>query len=615
MNVNKKITLLFIYFLLVAIILIINSNIIVDLFNKSLVDEYIKEGEPVKPSYNKGSSVIFLISLFIYSLVGGFIVSLIISNTFWLIFIFANKIKVEERNEFITFKELYTITSPKDLIALVDLPWYKPLTILLILFIFLLVIHKITKKAACIFNFNVPIKVRLIILIISLVPLILIYVAPNTYNKYILKFEEEQGHNFYPVGRAQKAGFIPSFINTMNPIYMDKPAEYNKKNIMKIKQKYEKLSNVINSNRKKPLNNTLTIYYASETLIDPMTFPDLIINDTPIPYISRILEEHISGTIFSQYIGGGTANIEWTVLTSFSLEVFNDPISITPFSDFYSYSKNHQTVLTFFDKEKIAIHPYTAHLYKRKTIYPLIGFDDFLYLDNGIQHVEKLGTHTRISDAALNKDLLREAQQDNVGFIHVLSMQNHAPYTGEIPEMEYIPEVNTSIYPEESKQELINYLQGLKATDIAIEELINELEQFNDEVNLIIYGDHSPSLFRGLEDTFSAELLHHTPWFIYMNNQRNVNGTKYEQVSPIFLTTILLKEGNYFVSPFQSLMDELLDSGVKRIGKNYIYTENGKVSDNDVDKELLELIQDYRMIMYDALFGSNWLSQEFYKAN
>lgn len=60
------------------------------------------------------------------------------------------------------------------------------------------------------------------------------------------------------------------------------------------------------------------------------------------------------------------------------------------------------------------------------------------------------------------------------------------------------------------------------------------------------------------------------------------------------------------------MLDCLLDAGVKRIGKNYIITEEGMIEDKDIETELFKMITDYRLIMYDALFGSNWLSNDFY---
>ena len=59
-------------------------------------------------------------------------------------------------------------------------------------------------------------------------------------------------------------------------------------------------------------------------------------------------------------------------------------------------------------------------------------------------------------------------------------------------------------------------------------------------------------------------------------------------------------------------MDELLTQGVKRIGNDFIVTNDGKLNDSELSDDLLVMINDYRIIVFDALFGSNWLQDEFY---
>ena len=127
-----------------------------------------------------------------------------------------------------------------------------------------------------------------------------------------------------------------------------------------------------------------------------------------------------------------------------------------------------------------------------------------------------------------------------------------------------------------------------------------------------MYGDHFPSLFIGLENRFTAEEIHETPWFIYMNHGRSEKEIQLEGLSPAFLIPVLLREGNYYVTPFQGLMDELLTQGVKRIGNDFIVTKDGHFNDNELSDDLLVMINDYRIIVFDALFGSNWLQDEFY---
>lgn len=609
----KKTTLLYIYFLSIFIVFKLNSEIVVEWLNKSLFENFsIEEGIINNSTFYSGTSLIFLIFLIVYAILGSFIVSILLTNIIFGAFIFANQYKVKERNEFITFKELKTLASPKELLSLINMSTGMALFIFISIISLLVVLHFLIKIASKKIGLEVSLKARLFVLLITLFIFSMILIQPEAYNKYVLNYEGEKTNNFNPVSRAKRNGFIPTFLQTVKPKYMNKPSSYNKRQIELIHKKYNKVANNINRQRNKVIDDSQTIYYLSETLIDPTSLPGLLENETPIRFLSETWDKHSSGKLYSPYIGGGTANIEWSVLTSFSMEVFNDPFAVTPYSDFYVHSKNHNTVLSLFNKKKVALHPYTAHFYKRRSIYDAIGFDEFLYLNNGIKHTGKLGTHLRVSDSEFNKDILRVGGDDEVGMIHAMSMQNHSPYTREIPEMEYNPEINYKLYPEKDSDGLKNYLQGLKASDEAIEDLIVSLSDEDKEVNLILYGDHFPSLFRGKEKQFPGTQLFETPWLIYMNHGRSEDGLKLDGISPIFLTTVLLKEGNYKVTPFQALMDQMLSSGIKRIARDFIVTDKGVVLNSEMDEDLLVMVNDYRTVMYDALFGSDWLPDSFY---
>ncbi|WP_213422029.1 LTA synthase family protein [Bhargavaea massiliensis] len=613
MSTIKKTALFGCYFILIFIVLKFNSEVIVDWLNKSLfVDFSMDEEFRVNDSFYNGASFVVLIFLIIYAIFGTFLVSVLVTNLLFGTIIFANQVKVKERNEFITFKELQAIASPKELLSFIDVTVGMALFVIVSIISLLALLHFISKKLSKKLGLEIGLKYRVVILLTAVLLFSAILVQPAAYNQYVMKYEEEKTHNFNPVLRAKRNGFIPTFLQTVKPEYMVKPSDYGKEKIELINEKYTGISELINQQRDKELSNSQTIYYLSETLIDPMALPGLLENGTPTPFFSELRDQHSSGKMYSQYIGGGTANIEWSVLTSFSLEVFNDPMAVTPYSDFYVQSKNHHTVLDYFKNEKVALHPYTPHLYKRQSVYAAIGFDDFLYLDNGIEHTGKLGTHKRVSDEEFHKDILRVSRNENVGMIHALSMQNHSPYTGEIPDMDYIPKINYDVFPEKESKGLTNYLQGLRASDEAFEDLIGTLSESDQEINLILYGDHFPSLFRGKEQQFPGALLHETPWLIYMNHGRSEGGLKLNGISPIFLTTVLLKEGNYKVTPFQALMDQMLSNGVKRIARDFIVTDLGVVLNSEIDEDLLALVNDYRTVMYDALFGSDWLPGSFY---
>lgn len=608
----KKNIVWILYVLFVVLLFIVNSIEIVNWFNKSLFDHFEMDIEHVNQSFYNGVSLIFIITLLFYSLFGTAIGSVLVTDLVCTGLIVANYYKVTERSEYLTFSELKTIIYPKEVLSFISIP--IPIAIIVVLFILLILylFLRFIRKWQVKWNLMMGKKIRIGLLIICIVLLMVIFIKPNQYNNKILRFKTENTHNFNPVKQAQQDGFIPAFMDTVKPHYMQKPKGYKRGNMERIAEKYSNTSQKINEEREDSIDDSQTILYLSESLMDPQLVPDLLENESPLPVTEKIIDENVGGTMYSQFMGGGTANLEWSVLTSFSTEVFDQPLVTTPYSDFYLDSNNHHTFLDLTKKKNIALHPYTANLYNRQEIYDAIGMDEFLYLDHGIKYEEKLGDMIRISDNSLNKDIYRVLDNKDVGLLHVLSMQNHAPYKKAVKEVEYEPKINSDVYPEDSREELFNYLQAIKASDNAVKKLINKINDEKNDVNLILYGDHFPRLFEGMEKEFGEDSIHETPWFLYMNNQQASSDEDIEGVSPIFFVPLLLREGDYYVTPYYALMDKLLEEDVLRIGKDFVVTTAGETADEELPDELRGMVEDYRLIQYDALFGDNWLSGDFY---
>src|SRR5690625_7996452 len=82
-----------------------------------------------------------------------------------------------------------------------------------------------------------------------------------------------------------------------------------------------------------------------------------------------------------------------------------------------------------------------------------------------------------------------------------------------------------------------------------------------------------------------------------MNNDRNESENKYDNLSPMFFVPVLLKEGNYNVSPFHGLLDELLEADIRRIGKDFVYIKEKKILDKDLSKDIKEKRSEERRVV------------------
>lgn len=120
--------------------------------------------------------------------------------------------------------------------------------------------------------------------------------------------------------------------------------------------------------------------------------------------------------------------------------------------------------------EKIAIHPFTAALYRRKQVFDKFGFDRFYYLDSPdkLTYTDKIEQSPRISDDSAYKETLKALQSntETSQFIQLSTMQNHMPYDDYYSELNYTAE-GTAVIPNRRK-ELQTYMQGLHYTDTAV---------------------------------------------------------------------------------------------------------------------------------------------------
>src|SRR5699024_9186769 len=106
---------------------------------------------------------------------GTFLVSIIVTDILFGLLVIANHIKAIERNEFITFSELQTITSPKELLSFVEVSVTSATFILIATIIGILLLQwgavKIAKKT----DFLLHKRLRIVLLVLSLTLLTIIY--------------------------------------------------------------------------------------------------------------------------------------------------------------------------------------------------------------------------------------------------------------------------------------------------------------------------------------------------------------------------------------------------------------------------------------------------------
>jgi phosphoglycerol transferase MdoB-like AlkP superfamily enzyme len=212
-----------------------------------------------------------------------------------------------------------------------------------------------------------------------------------------------------------------------------------------------------------------------------------------------------------------------------------------------------------------------------------------------------------ISDMSAVKEVLDQlAEGDDPHFIHLVTMQNHAPYpSGHFGE-ETIDVFGLDNYKTE-KTQLTTYVQGTKYTDEAIGYLQEHLADIKRPTIVVVFGDHLPSLYTNTYKkagwSSKPDLLHQTP-LLFLNNM-NLGNEDLGAVSPIYLAPMILKMSNMPLNAYYTLLDSLHE----QIPDLNFYT----MKKERLSKEQTQLLHDYEMIQYDMLIGKQYAKDILFK--
>lgn len=560
----------------------------------------------------QGVIIIFLLYLVIYLMTNSGIATLLLGNLLSYIFYFANAMKYHQRGELVNFSEFYQITNLKSLSDIVDLSFIFKLMIAVgVISLIVIVLENLIKYRR---SLNYPIKYHIIGIILIALFFVPFGLNSERYVALLFGFNTAQEKKSMTDNDVKAMGFFPYFMNNISRELMVPPT-WSDDELRSFSKTYTQIAANRNKVRTRDIRNEHTIIYLSESL---WSGERLLKNGSPIPYIESMAEKY-GGKMYSQYVGGGTGNIEFSVLTSTSLEIHKSPMTIEPFSEYFGKNNTDTSIMSLFKPEgRAVIHPYNFSYYNRLNAYDYMNISH-RYDVNTMKYKDKIAGGIRISDLSLTRSL-KEIMGD-YQLINAISMQNHSPYTSKImSQSSYISEFNPGILSEVYNGDAYGdyvglargYFRGIRESDSAIRELITAMNQSDENINLIVYGDHSPAFVRGKEDKL-GKVIHETPYFIYQNHQTNAQAEKLQDIAPFMLIPALLERGLYKMPPYYYLINDIMAQGVNRIGNDYVYINGTKTADNQLNPKLLKLVEGYRALNYDRYMRNSKVSESFYQ--
>lgn len=406
----------------------------------------------------------------------------------------------------------------------------------------------------------------------------------------------------------RKKGFPISFIKSIKDLIIIKPEGYSVKKVNKILSEYE-------SDKKEKSKGPNIIVIMNEAFTDFTDITDLKVNKDPLPFIHSLKENTIKGDLYTSVFGGGTSNTEFEVLTSNTMAFL--PLNVNPYR---IYIKKEFPNLNYVLKEQgydaYAIHPYKPNGYSRNIVYPLLGFDKFVSLEDFKKPIYR-GYY--ISDKSNYDKVIEEYENhkkksDKPLYIYNITMQNHSPFrTGRFKEgikLKYDAD-----YPEAEE-----YVNRLKLTDDATKELIEYYKKEKEKTIIVFFGDHEPRSEHEFYDEIGKKYTkgkaydnfkkYNSMFFIWANY--DIKEEKDIKISTNYLSNLILDTADLNKTGYNKYISDLRKKIPVLTYEGYV-GDNGKYYDfNKKKSPYYKLIKDYKIIEYNNLFDTKNRPNKYY---
>ena len=375
-------------------------------------------------------------------------------------------------------------------------------------------------------------------------------------------------------------GFPYCFSNTLLNTGIHKPENYSEetiKNIFKSELTNNEDGNItlLSNSDKADSSNPNIIMVQLESFFDPTVIKGLELSGDPVPNFRNLLENYSSGYVHVPSIGAGTANTEFEVLTGMNLEFFGPgeypykTILQKTTSESVSYNLKEDGYSTH------AIHNNKGTFYDRRFIFSQLGFDTFTSLE--YMDIREETPNGWAIDAPLADQIMETLDStENEDFVYTITVQSHGVYPTE-PTLENPEILVNNLIDVENKYAYEYYINQLYEVDKFIGDLVDKLSKIDEDVVLVLFGDHLPTLNFKDEDLTNGSIFK-TDYVIW----DNMNLPKVDKDMQAY--------------QLSSYVLEMLDKDTGVINKFH-----QEFSDND------DYLANLKLLQYDMLYGNKYI--------
>ena len=395
------------------------------------------------------------------------------------------------------------------------------------------------------------------------------------------------------------------------------PRDYSEKTIENIVKSEESLPE---TGEKRP--NIL--FLQLETFYDPTQVEFLEFSEDPIPNFRKMMEEYSSGYYKVPSVGAGTANTEFESITGMSMRYFGP--GEYPYKGILKETtcESAAYVLKNLGYRTHAIHNNEANFYGRRKVFSNLGFDTFTSEEYMAEQDDTTPTDW-MKDRNLTKYILQALEEtDDPDYIYTISVQGHGDYPEE-PMIEN-PKIKVSGASTQAENYKWEYFANqMYEMDQFVKNLTDVLSEYDEDVVLVMYGDHLPTMGLKVTDV-KNKYLFQTQYVIWDNmglEEKDKNLAAYQMAAEV-MNQVGIHEGNVFrfhqarantknyQVDLESLQYDIL-YGDKYVygGKNPFERVKIKLGVKDAELHSIEKISDGRYYIK----GANFTQSAFLEVN
>ncbi len=394
---------------------------------------------------------------------------------------------------------------------------------------------------------------------------------------------------------TQRNGFLLNFSIALRYSSVDKPEGYSKELVLELMEQYP---GVPAEEDKKPVN---IVVIMNESFGDLTIFDDLNPSEDPTPFLHSLEENTIKGWMYSSVTGGGTATIEFEYLTGFT-SLFQPPHTVA----YQLYVEEGMPSLAALAGSQgyatTAFHPYKSSGWNRVLAYQYLDFDRQMYQED-VPNPYIIRSY--ISDKSDYEMIRRSTEAEDSSFFFNVTMQNHSGYAQGWYNLPRHITLSNELKAADRTAE--QFLDLMKESDLALEELITYYSQCGEPTLVVFFGDHQPPLTNAFyEELYSKKLSERTteevlqqyavPFFIWANY--DIEERQDVVISPNFLGVLTAQTAGLPLTGYMEFLSELYEALPAITPVGFVTADGQFLKKSELSAEQQDWLWKYEVLNY-----------------